>query len=202
MEPVSTNFGKRSWTSSMRIFYLLPQSVPVIYLQILQRFAGRHMIGVIRQSTLPSVHWETGYCIRALEKGGTRESLVEKHVLSMSTEFNIKIKVTAPCSKTSFSKELENKERLLLNFFTSLQHHQAKWKANGKHNVGLPSISLQHFCSVADTQKMSVLCCTPPVRLQGKLVMKQLISVAGNSTTGLPTRTPMLAQAELKESAF
>lgn len=76
--------------------------------------------------------------MRALEKGGTREGLVEKHVLSMSTEFNIKIKMTAPCSKTTFSKEPENKERLQLKFFTSLQHCQAKRKANGKNQWAFP----------------------------------------------------------------
>lgn len=127
-------------------FYFLPQSVAMSYLEILQRFAGRHILGDSRWSRLPSIHWETGYCIRALEKGRIRESVIEKNVLSMSTEFNIKIKLTAPCRKTIFSKELENKERLQLKFFTSLQHCQAKWKANGgKKNVGFPGISLQDF---------------------------------------------------------
>lgn len=89
----------------------------------------------------------------------------------MSTEFNIKIKVTALCSKTAFSKELENKERLQLKFFTPLQHFQAKWKAIGEKMWAFPVFPYSILeILFRDTQNTSMLCCTR-VMLQGKSLM-------------------------------
>lgn len=55
-EPFRTSFRGSSWTSSLSVYYLLPQSIAMSYSQIFDRFASRAMLEDIRSSALPSIH--------------------------------------------------------------------------------------------------------------------------------------------------
>lgn len=111
------------------------------YSQIFVSFASRPMLEDIGSSTFPSVHWETGYCIKTvLESGGIRESLVQKQILLYLYWVELKNQGDSSCSKPAFSKELENKEMLQLNINSS------KGKLRKKNMWGFPVYS---YCILA-----------------------------------------------------
>lgn len=95
-----------------------------------------------------------------------------------STELNNKIRVTASCSKSAHSKELENKERLQLKFFTSLHCH-AKGKDNGEKTVGFPCISLLHFSNSVLLQALKRCLCHAAHAEASEQAPNELINVCG-----------------------